>query len=117
MTLAIFVLTACLLLSVGCAMFQPQILSFDNVMHYKLEVDPILKIPDNISGFSFGGSSRACGYEVKTNNNVLVILVKISQIKGDTGYFSIPLHVGDNINELRFGTEQHLIWQRGELSH
>lgn len=100
-------------LGLGCSVFKTQILEFETVMQYNLVLDPDTKVPVKISGLS--GASACCVREVttRTNNATLTILVKIGLCnEGESGTFSYPIKVSDDIKELRFGTKEHLLWKR-----
>jgi len=96
-----------------CAIARPQTLEFENVFQYKLDLNPGTKVPEKISGLC--GRSMYCvqGLTSKTNGTTLVILVKIGFCKeGQSGGFSYPLKISDNIKELRFGTKEYQLWKR-----
>jgi hypothetical protein len=100
-------------LGLRCAIAKPQILEFEHVLQYKLELDPSTKVPDKISGLC--GASSYCIQDVtsRTNGTTLVMLVRIGVCKkGQSGNFSFPLSLSDGIQELRFGEKQTLIWTR-----
>ena len=82
------------------------------MLQYKLELNPNTKVPETISGFC--GRSAYCVSEIttRTNGNTLVVLVKIGLFKGQTGSFSYALKLNDDIKYLKFGTKEHLLWQR-----
>ncbi len=101
---------------ISCLLVKPDVLEFGQVMQYQLELDPNTKVPKRISGFC--GASAYCVRDIttKTNNACLIILVEVGFCKdGQTGNFSYPITVGDNINEIRFGMQEHLLWQRSNL--
>ena len=111
---------AAVVITIGCSqrtsditadIVKPQTLEFENVLQYKLDLNPKTKIPETISGFC--GRSSYCVSEVttKTNGDTLVVLVKIGLFKGQSGSFSLPLKIGDNIQYLKFGTKEHLLWR------
>jgi hypothetical protein len=100
-------------LSVHCAVAKPATLEFEHVLQYKLELNPNTKVPEKISGVC--GASAYCvqGITSKTNGTTLVVLIEIGFCKdGQTGGFSYPFKISDDIKELKFGTEKHLIWKR-----
>ena len=79
---------------------NPPTLEFENVLQYKLDLNPKTKIPEAVSENYAGG--------VLT----LVVLVRIDLFNGKTGSFSSALKINDDINYLKFGTKEHLLWQR-----
>jgi hypothetical protein len=92
---------------------KPHILEFKHVLHYKLVVNPDTKVPEKISGVC--GASAYCvqGITTKTNGTALTVLVTIGLCKDNqTGGFSYPLKIADNITELKFGNDEHLLWKR-----
>ena len=88
------------------------ILEFENVYHYKLDLNPKTKIPETISGSCFRSAYCVTGITTRTNGNALVVLVKIDLFKGQTGGFSYALKINDDIKYLKFGTKEHLLWKR-----
>ena len=115
---------ACILVTVipiGCSqrasdiradIVKPQILEFENMLQYRLDLNPKTKVPETISGLC--GRSAYCVSEVttKTNGDTLVALVKIGPFKGQSGNFSYALKTSDDIQYLKFGTKEHLLWKR-----
>jgi hypothetical protein len=92
---------------------KPQILEFDNVIQYKLDLNSETKVPEKISGFCFRSLYCVRAVTTKTNNAALVVLVTIGLCKeGQSGNFSYPLKIADDIKELKFGTKEHLLWKR-----
>ncbi|HVU07562.1 MAG TPA: hypothetical protein VHG89_03360 [Verrucomicrobiae bacterium] len=102
-----------LLLAFCCIVAKCETLEFEHVLHYKLELNSDTKIPEKISEVC--GASALCVQNVttKTNGTTLVVLVEIGFCKnGQTGGFSYPLKIGNDIKELKFGTKEHLLWKR-----
>ena len=92
---------------------KPQILEFDNVIQYRLDLNPKTKVPEKVSGTCFRSSFCVRDIMTKTNKSTLVVLVTIGFCQeGQSGSFSYPLKVGDDITELRFGNNEHLLWRR-----
>ena|GEM_PF-4705406 len=91
---------------------NPPILEFENVLQYKLELNPKTKIPETISGVCGRSAFCVTGINTRTNGNTLVVLVRIDLFKGKTGSFSYALKLNDDIKYLKFGTKEHLLWQR-----
>lgn len=92
---------------------KPHILEFKHVLHYKLVVNSDTKVPEKISGVC--GASAYCvqGITTKTNGATLTVLVTIGLCKDNqSGGFSYPVKIADNITELRFGNDKHLLWKR-----
>jgi len=92
---------------------KPQILEFENVAGYELKLNSDTKLPENISGLCFRSMYCITEITTKTNDLALVVLVQIAPCKkGQSGNFSYPVKIGDNIQELRFGMKEHLLWKR-----
>jgi flagellar motor switch/type III secretory pathway protein FliN len=91
---------------------NPPVLEFENVLQYKLDLNPNTKIPQNISGVCGRSAYDVSEVTTKTNGDTLVVLVKIDLFKGQTGGFSYALKIGKDIKYLKFGTKEHLLWQR-----
>ena len=91
---------------------KPQTLELENVSQYKLDLNPKTKVPETISGFCFRSAYCVSEVTTKTNGDTLVVLVKIGLFKGQSGNFLLPLKIGDNIQYLKFGTKEHLLWKR-----
>lgn len=100
-------------LGLWCFVARGEVLEYDNVFQYKLDLNETTKVPEKISGLC--GRSMYCVQEIttKTNKSTVVVLVKIGFCKeGQTGNFSYPLKLGDAIQELRFGKKETLLWSR-----
>jgi hypothetical protein len=96
-----------------CFVARGGVLEYENVFQYKLELNEKTKVPEKISGLC--GRSMYCVQEIttKTNQATVVVLVKIGFCKkGQSGSFSYPLKLGDDIQELRFGEKETLLWSR-----
>lgn len=92
---------------------KQQTLEFENVIQYKLDLNPETKAPEKVSGLCFRSLYCVRGVTIKTNNTTLVVLVTIGVCKeGQTGNFSCPLKITSDIKELRFGTKEHILWKR-----
>ncbi len=90
-----------------------QILEFDEVMNYQMDLNPKTKIPERISGFC--KISSFCVHDIKcvTKGQALVVLISIGFCnEGQTGNFSYPIKIDENIKELRFGKKEYLLWKR-----
>jgi len=108
----------CGLLGLRCLVARGVVLEYDEVLEYKLALNAATKLPEAISGLC--GRSAYCvhGITVKADKGTAVVLVKIGLCdKGQTGSFSHPLRLGNDIRELRFGTKETLLWSRsrGEI--
>lgn len=124
MVISLFVVAFLIFIGVQCAprgmeilrdLSASQTLEFDTVDHYKIELNPETKVPEKISGGCF--RSAYCVQEIttKTNKATVVVLVRIGFCKeGQTGNFSYPLKLGDDIQELRFGKKETLFWSRSK---
>ena len=103
------------LLGVWCFVARGGMLEYENVLLYKLDLNQTTKVPEKISGLC--GASADCVQEIttKTNNATVIVLVKIGFCKeGQSGNFSYPLKLGDEIQELRFGKNKTLLWSRSK---
>jgi hypothetical protein len=88
-------------------------LEFDQVFQYELSLDPNSGAPTRISGLC--GRSAYCvrGITSEMAGSTLTVLVSIGSCEhGDSGSFSYPLQIGDDIKELDFGSEKHVLWRR-----
>ena len=117
--LTLFLSMLCLFSNASQAMdivsdlFQSKTLEFENVLQYKLDLNPATKIPERISGLC--GASACCVQEIttKTNQSALIVLVKIKLCKDkQTGNFSFPINMGNDIKELKFGLKEYSLWKR-----
>lgn len=88
-------------------------LEFDNVWPFKMERDSMTQVPNSISGLCGKSMYSVSGVTSKKNGNVLIILVKIHVARnGESGSFGLPIMVTDDIDEIRFGEKQYLLWKR-----
>lgn len=98
----------------GCVT-RGAVLEYQHVLQYKLDLNPTTKVPEKISGLC--GASADCVQKIttETNKTTVIVLVKIGFCKeGQSGDFSCPLKLSDDIQELRFGKDKTLLWSRSK---
>lgn len=101
------------ILSIAMRSDNREVLEFSNVAQYRLDVDPGTKVPTRISGLCFKSMYGVSSIETVRESGILIVLVSIELCKeGQSGRFSYPLVIGTDVEELRFGTERHLLWCR-----
>ena len=93
---------------------RPQILEFDNIAGYRLDVDPKTGVPSRISGFCFRSMYCVSSISTETNGDDVTVLVQIEicRKKGQSGGFSYPLRLADSIERLTFGRKRNVLWMR-----
>jgi hypothetical protein len=113
LALLLFGLVAAII--VGCTMIMKhkEVLEYENVAQYKLDLNPKTKIPEKISGLCFRSMYCVSGITTQRQGASLIVLVEIDFCKdGQSGDFSYPLEIPNDVDELRFGRDEHLLWTR-----
>jgi hypothetical protein len=93
---------------------KPEVLEFDQVSLFKMEVDPTTHVPVSIAGLC--GRSAYSVYSINTQNEhgALIVRVNIHLARsGESGRFFYKLQIPTDVNELLFGDDKHLLWKRG----
>jgi hypothetical protein len=92
---------------------RTEVLEFDDVSLFKMEQDAVTHVPTSISGLC--GKSAYSVYDISsvTDRGVLLVRAKIHVARtGESGRFTYKLDITPDVNELRFGDQQHLLWKR-----
>src|ERR1700722_3215644 len=101
------VLVAAALLVIGILGFKYAttklpVVEYDDLIGYKLEVNPKTGIPEKVSGTIFASAVCVWNTKVQKKDSRLTILVFIgSCLGGKSGSFAIPLEITDDIKEVR----------------
>jgi len=97
---------------------RSEILEFDNVSLFKIEMDPATHIPTSIAGLC--GRSAYSVYEIlsEKEDRELVVKAKIHIARGgESGRFFYKLVIPDDVDELVFGDKKHVLWKRSANPH
>lgn len=88
------------------------IVEYEDVIQYKLDVNPRTSIPEKVSGIT---GSALCVWDTKIERegSKAIILISVGPCVGKrSGSFSIPLDITDDIKEVRFGKKEYLLWSQ-----
>ena len=82
------------------------------IINYDMKIDPKTGIPKEISGIA-GSAACVSDIEVQRQGSQLLVLITIGICyDGKSGSFKVPLNITDDIKEVRFGKDGHLLWSR-----
>lgn len=112
--LCMFLLFGCCNNLAGCA-FGHRLLEFKDVQFIKIretKTSPTISL--EISGLAFHSALAVEKIEVVAEDSTETVLIHLVLVrKGLGGSFDYEFSVPNNINEVRFGPDKHLIWKRG----
>lgn len=111
---ALLLLATLMLWTTGCSTSKTVgTLPHEGALNLKLTLDPKTRVPVSISGLANTSDWHVNEVRVVKDGstlNVSPLLVPLQP--GQSGTFSTPLQVTDDINEIRFGAGKYLIWHR-----
>ncbi len=88
-------------------------LSYEDTTNFKVSETNDLGTPVvHISGFAFHGALTVKGITVEPEGLSLVVLVHLTLVGKGHNPFDCDVRVPDWANEIRYGKERKIIWQR-----